>query len=105
MPLWGPPPSEAFANEIKRPLAIVGGISLVASGVLYAMSRSRRANFDSDEWLSEQASVWGVDNPGDAFPAEEILRDLSLEIDALSYGSLGAGLLAAGLGVGLSMVW
>jgi hypothetical protein len=105
MPLWGPPPSEAFANEIRRPLTIGAGVSLVASGLLYAMSRSRRANFDSNEWLSEQASVWGVDNPDQEFPAEEILRDLSSEIDALSYGSLGAGILAAGLGVGLTMVW
>ena len=105
LPLWGPPPSESFANEIKRPMAVASGVSLLASGVLYAMARNSRARFDSDEWLSEQASNWASDNQGEAFPAEDILRDLSSEIDALSYASLGTGILAAGLGLGLSMVW
>jgi hypothetical protein len=105
MPLWGPPPSETFANEIRRPVAIGSAVSLLASGVLFAVAKGRRANFDSDEWLNEQAIIWDVDNPGEAFPAEQTLRDLSSEIDALSYGSLGAGILAVGLGVGLSMVW
>jgi hypothetical protein len=105
MPLWGPALSETLANEIRGPLAVSSGVSLLASGVLYAIARSRRADFDSDEWLLEQSSLWYVDNPNEAFPAEQVLRDLSLQIDGLSYGSIGTGVLAVGLGVGLSMVW
>ena len=88
LPVWGHPPTLQSAN-LKRPLAVGTGMSLVASAVLYSMAWRQYQTFN-DLTLSLDESE---------------LENIKFQNNVLVYGSAGAGALAFGLGVGAYQVW
>ncbi len=88
LPMWGQPSTLQSAN-LKMPLAVGTGMSVVASAVLYSMAWRQYQTFN-DLTLSLDESE---------------LENIKFQNNVLVYGSAGAGALAFGLGVGAYRAW
>ncbi len=88
LPVWGEPPTLQAAN-LKRPLAVGAGMSVVASAVLYSMAWRQYQTFHDLTLTLDESDLEGI----------------KFQNNVLVYGSAGAGALAFGLGLGAYRVW